>query len=567
MKLPKTQWCAVVLICIGGQLAFGQTTDDSTLKSDEATLRDAGLQTDGAALLDFFRQRTLSEQDMKRLAGLVRLMGDESYAVREKAQSDLIKAGGACRKLLEEAMRSTDLEIARRAERCLEQLQGNAGVALTLSATRLMAHRKPEGATRVLLDYLPFAGNELDGDSIEDEVVHTLEIVGMADSKTNNALTDALTDKLPIRRAAAALVLGRSPRFEDRGRVKSLLDDADPKVRLRAAQGLIHSREKEGVKVLVGLLEKDAPMNLAWQAEEMLARLAGTDSPRETLGGGSDAERKKCHDAWLSWWNAQGKNIDLAKINLDERTLGLTLIIVYDGANGGQGQLREIGPDHQVRWNMDRDLRGPIDAQVLSGNRVLIAEYNGHRITERDMSGKILWEHQVNGNPVAVQRLPNGNTFVATLNQVLEVRRDKTTVYSHMVPGSQITYAQKLRNGNIAHISTNGFLVEMDEAGKEKKRTRVGGNTTEWLTFETLPGNRFLVPQQRNNRISEYDSAGKEVFGVEVNNQAPYSAVKLSNGHYIACSMNRSMVYEVDRSGKVIWEERLPGRPFRVRRR
>jgi hypothetical protein len=31
--------------------------------------------------------------------------------------------------------------------------------------------------------------------------------------------------------------------------------------------------------------------------------------------------------------------------------------------------------------------------------------------------------------------------------------------------------------------------------------------------------------------------------------------------------MNQSKMYEVDRSGKVVWEERLQGRPFRIRRR
>ena len=47
-----------------------------------------------------------------------------------------------------------------------------------------------------------------------------------------------------------------------------------------------------------------------------------------------------------------------------------------------------------------------------------------------------------------------------------------------------------------------------------------------------------------------------------VSGPTPYSAVRLSNGNTLTCSMNASLIAEVDRSGKPVWKETLQGRPF-----
>ena len=52
---------------------------------------------------------------------------------------------------------------------------------------------------------------------------------------------------------------------------------------------------------------------------------------------------------------------------------------------------------------------------------MLIAERNSNRVTERDQTGKILWQHQSEAGAIAADRLPNGNTLITTWNQILEV--------------------------------------------------------------------------------------------------------------------------------------------------
>ena len=59
-----------------------------------------------------------------------------------------------------------------------------------------------------------------------------------------------LTDREPARRAAAAVLLGRYGNAEQKAAVRKLLADADPTIRVRAAQGLLAGRDKAALFAL-----------------------------------------------------------------------------------------------------------------------------------------------------------------------------------------------------------------------------------------------------------------------------------------------------------------------------
>src|SRR5262245_1613499 len=89
------------------------TVDEAAL--DEKILREAKLPVDGPALLKYFRDRTYKEADPKRLAELIRQLGDKDFQVREKAYQELLTRGSTALAALKEAMLSKDEEVAKRA--------------------------------------------------------------------------------------------------------------------------------------------------------------------------------------------------------------------------------------------------------------------------------------------------------------------------------------------------------------------------------------------------------------------------------------------------------------------
>lgn len=179
----------------------------------EKTLREARFTTDGPALLDILRKRTLPGNLRDKIAILIQQLADESFEVRENASKELAALGAVSVPLLKQAVKSTDPEVVRRAERCLEEIkegpvQREANPAIPRSAARLIALRKPVGAAEVLLAYLLMAPDE----QTAGEVRGALAAVAFRDGQADQFLTQALEDKDSQRRAAAAEALGKSPR-------------------------------------------------------------------------------------------------------------------------------------------------------------------------------------------------------------------------------------------------------------------------------------------------------------------------------------------------------------------
>jgi hypothetical protein len=335
-------------------------------------------------------------------------------------------------------------------------------------------------------------------------------------------------------------------------------------VRLAAASALVLSGDKAGVPALIALVEKGAPAQ-ASQAEDLLFRMAGPDAKLPALGPGGDAA--KCRRAWEDWWKEKRDKIDLAKMNLEEAERGITLICDVNGGPGGQGSVWECDRAGKVVWRCD-DVKGPIDAQILPGARVLVGERHAQRVTERDRKGAVVWEVKTKGDVVACERLPNGNTFIATEQEVTEVTRDGKAVYAH--PAKHYIYsATRLRNGHILYAHNAQGLVEVDAAGKEVRSvpfTHQGDGGGVWLGVEPLPNGRFLVGVYGEGKVVEIDAAGKRLWSADVSSAVV--PARLRNGNTLVPSADGHRVVELNRDGKEVWSvtSQGGGRPFRARR-
>src|SRR5437764_418258 len=83
---------------------------DAEIVQEERLLREAGIGCDGPGILAFFRSRTLSAADQERLKQAVRQLGDDTFAVREQASQDIIRAGRFSLPLLRPLVGDSDLE-------------------------------------------------------------------------------------------------------------------------------------------------------------------------------------------------------------------------------------------------------------------------------------------------------------------------------------------------------------------------------------------------------------------------------------------------------------------------
>src|SRR5262245_19743611 len=104
------------ILLVGG-MVWAQATQEEIAKrrnADEQTLLDKKIKLEGTALLQFFRDRTLSKKQIDELASKVSLLGTGSYRERLQAHADLVKAGETAKPILYDALKNSDLEIVRR---------------------------------------------------------------------------------------------------------------------------------------------------------------------------------------------------------------------------------------------------------------------------------------------------------------------------------------------------------------------------------------------------------------------------------------------------------------------
>jgi hypothetical protein len=553
----------LVLFTVGMAGAGGDKRADDKADAppspDDEILRRANVRSDGASLLAFLRKRTLPETERPQIIKLVRQLGSEVYEEREAASAELIRRGPAVGEILRAARNDhSDLETMRRAERCLATIRDNDVAAnVPAAALRVLATRKPAGAVEAVLAFLPFAEN----DQTAEEARTLLGRLAVTNGKADRHLVAALSDRAAIRRAAAGQALARAGIADHHDAVRKLLRDPDAKVRFRVAEALAYTGESSAVTALIDTLPQ-LPLPLAWQAEEFLLRVAGDIVPPPVALGNDDSTRRKCRDGWQAWWKANAAKIDLAKLESPTKLQGNTTVVLLD-----QGRILDLGPQNQVRWEM-HNLSFPLDVQLVGEEHVLVAEYYGNRVTERDLKGNVIWERDVTG-PLTAQRLANGNTFVATDMALFEFDKDGKEVLKIEMPGEnkRVMKALKLPNGEIACLTTDARVSRLDAAGKELHGFAVSiGMRLFGGRLHMLPSGRVLVPHNGEDKVVEYDGQGKIVWEVAVDK--PVSALRLPNGNTLVTSMTPGVgAVEFDRAGTQVWQYSSATRVTRAIRR
>jgi hypothetical protein len=530
---------------------------DPELVYAEKTLQEARVDTDGPALIRFFRERTPTAEDAARLADAVRRLGDDDFDAREKASEELIRAGRKALPFLKPAERDKDPERARRVAQCLHEIESGAEINRIVAAARVLQERRPAGAAPVLLAYVPAAADE----GVEQALLRALLAAGVKDGEPDAALEKALTDKDLLRRAAAAYVLGRAVPGQ-RTAVRRLLADAEPRVRYEAGLALLHAGDKEAVPALIALLG-DGPMSLGWRAQELLYRVAGDKAPTVFLADEAAAKRAAVAEAWQAWWKEAAATTDLSKVNLDNTLQGINVVCEIPN-NEQQGRVWAFRADGKPLWEFG-NVPGPVDAQLLPNGHILVGEWHTNQVTERDRTGKVIWSYKAGSSLASCQRLPNGNTFIGTTTEMMEVDPKGNRIYTRKdAAGGGLFRSHRLLNGHIVYAAS-GRIVELDDKGKEVRSVKVPIGGTDWTSFDLVAGDRFLVACRSAGQVVEIDAAGKIVW--QCNVPEPMSVARLPNGNTLVASYNADcVVREINQAKQEVWTYKVAARPFCIRR-
>lgn len=195
-----------------------------------------------------------------------------------------------------------------------------------------------------------------------------------------------------------------------------------------------------------------------------------------------------------------------------------------------------------------------------------------HRHAEQSLfvvrDGRVVWTYTVplKGPRGTIQEfsdatmLSNGNVVFAYMGGAMLVSPGKEILWRYDAPeGFEVHVAQPLgtervmlvQNGNPAtmrvyHVATGALEREVKLPTGDPARPHGHFRRARMTRAGTV-----LAAHMDNNKVGEYDMAGREVWALAV--LSPWSAIRLANGNTLVTS-NRGFVREFAPCGRVVWE-------------
>ncbi len=562
-------------IAKAGKGKKAKAADAAPQLSDEEALKKANLDPkDGNKLLEYLRQRTLSDADQGKINGIIARFGADSFEDRVKATDEVALFGPAAIGPLKKAEKDDDAEIAFRAQVALSRVEKVPHAAAAAAAVRAIVELKPKGAAGVLIGFLPLADSEVLAEVIRESLI----ALAVRDGKADEELVAALTGNSPIRRSAAYVALIEGGAETERIRIpdaypkvrEAVLKEVDPEAKFAGLWSLaMTTREKEYIPALIELIPKLGRGRI-WQLEELLLLMAG-NHPKDGRFLKSPESLAKAREAWLGWWKTKGDAIDFVKFDYAPRIEGITDIIEMDYRGYGQGRVISLGPDLKEKWRIT-GVNNPTDVKVTPEGRIWVVESNNNQVTERDTQGTIITRRNAFQQPINIDLLPDGGMVIICRNNVLEWDKTGKQVWAHARQNYDIMAGRRLPNGETLFL-TNQFrnpnapqannAFRLDAKGTATGKDLSFGYIYQLQTMDVVGEDKVLVcerdmntPGQQTDRVAEYDlKTGKQTWKHDCPpNSAPTSCQRLPNGNTLICLMNSNQLIEVDPSGEIVWE-------------
>lgn len=547
---------AVLLLIATTQPPVVPPPPDETAASDEKVLREARVPVSGEDLLQFLREISPDPMRSAEIARLIEQLGHEQFAQRRRAFDRLQALGLVAIDPLRQAAGSNNPEIARSSQQLLQKLERQPTEAILQSAIRQLARSTPAGAFDWIVRQLP----SFNSAALIEAAIWAMTTFARGDRACAAELERLLANEDPIRRSAAAqALLAIQPGHP---KVRDLLRDPDEAVRWRLGLYLARvTRDESAIPVLIELFAT-APTERLHPIDELLRHLAGPTAPDIPFGEDENA-RRQVRDAWKTWWREQRSTIRLDRLDQPPEYLGYTLVLQV-GLGGTSGEAVEYAADgRSIRWRV-KNLELPIDAQFLEQeNRLLVAEYNGNQVTERDLTGRIHQRWPIT-QPIMCQRLPNGNTLIASRNQLVEFNPKQEKVFALARPANDIVAAGRTSDGVYVFITRTGICEQVDSQGKVIRSFNVS-RPHQYSSLDLSVNNRVLITH--SNGLAEYNlETGNQEWMIS-GHRTLTSVQRLRGGLMLVSSTSSRRISELDQQGKVqreiVLEDQIPWRAKR----
>ncbi|NDE64070.1 MAG: hypothetical protein EB053_06945, partial [Chlamydiae bacterium] len=223
--------------------------DDEVNHWDDVIIKKSGISTKPNDIRHWLQSRIPNATNELKAAKLVFDLGNESFEVREQASRELLKLNNLAIFELKKAVKSKDIEVAKRAADCLEQISPYESTTLKTAVIRLLGKSNPE----VVFEYFTKLADTPELDLLTSEAL--LDAFNTA-TKSNPVLVQKLEDFSQTKNIKSRILIARAlARANPNGLIFTKLSTNDqPIVKVNASLALLQEKDKKALGMLINLL-------------------------------------------------------------------------------------------------------------------------------------------------------------------------------------------------------------------------------------------------------------------------------------------------------------------------
>ena len=555
--------CLLLLVILCSLVNAGWPEDEVNYW-DDIIIKKAGIKATAKDIRDWLQSRIPNSANELKAAKWVADLGNESFEVREQATQELLKLNNLAIFELKKAIKSQDVEVAKRATDCLEQISPNESIALKTAIIRLLGKSNPE----MVFDYFSKITETSELDLLTSEAL--LDAFNIT-IKTNQNLIQKLEGFAQTKNIKSRIVIARvlAKGNPNATAFKKLSTEDKTLVKVNAALALLQEKDKKSIELLINLLP-ELKINQLMPIAGLLNELIQDPASEKELTKEKPSPLELQTLFAFAW---KSKN---ASTNLDKYTFNQLLpkrILASLAEPNLSGKICSLNPDGSISELFRNNSYSSI-ACAIDHTMILLMERSRGQVIANNLG-----EVYERGNPLisafGVDIDGAGKKFILNRQNLLVLDYTNKMVESVDLNNDCLA-GTRLINGDYAIVFKDKTLLILDgkDLKKEKTRISLGANeparTILGYQIEGTRSGSILIPEYGGKSVKEIDQAGKLIKTINLNistGTSPIYGATLtmnSNGNFLIGTRLGQTVTELNLEGKEIRNWALESKLHRI---
>ena len=549
------------LIC---NITHGGWPEDEVHYWDDIIIKKSGISTNPKDIQTWLQSRIPNVTNGIKASKWVIDLGNDSFEVREHASRELLKLNNLAIFELKKAIKSKDIEVAKRASDCLEQISPHESIALKTAIIRLLGKSNPE----LVFEYFAKVVDTPELDILTSEALLDAFSITI---KSNPTLVRKLEDRSQSKDIKSRILIARVLAIGNPNGIafRKLSTDDQSIVKANALLSLLLEKDKKAIGLLISLLPElktNQLMPIAGLLNELIQDQASEKELSKEKPSAVELQK-----LFASAW--EGKN---ASTNLDTFTFNQLLpkrILASLAEPNRSGKICSLNPDGSVtelfRNNSYADLVCAINHTLF----FLMERSRGHVIINNlgeiyERSGPLISTFGLDTDGL-------GKKFILNRKNLLVLDYTNKIIESVEVNNDCLA-GTRLINGDYAIVFKDKSLLILDGKNLKKEKTKISLGAIEparTILGYQIQGTRsgsILIPEFGGKAINEYDQAGKLLktikFSINTGNSTIYGPTLTinTNGNFLIGTRLGETVTELNMEGKEIRNWALDSKLHRI---